>query len=412
MAKTTVTKATLPIVDIVRSKPKLTYLEIPKYRADVVIEVTTSGKLTKPKEVPSTAMNRLKDAADEVMLNYEKVIKEEAVRLDKKIGELMQQPTKKNLALVEQMIRESNMSIKNALASAEPAAQVAVEKKLKAEGQKDKLLKEARVKTTVKCTLGVIKIGASVAKLVATSGAEVSSYKTILVEVAKLGLEINQQMKNEEKLRKDLQKGLAAFLKLRESSVQQAIDRQGLSDIAGSLDFSKPMDAIKNALRSAQAAGDEVTKGQDLKSIAAKIMDFSVKKIKSGLADVEKARVAYREHTTKTRHRADKLGAGADKLMKAMRSNKTLKEGVKIGAKCMELKRAGTAMNKKLAEREAYLLEIQEVMKGNGLEIDDRTTIQKIKQLEKMTILSEGKGVLDAIKEIKGLVDKVSEAMA
>jgi hypothetical protein len=141
-------------------------------------------------------------------------------------------------------------------------------------------------------------------------------------------------------------------------------------------------------------------------------MDFSVKKIKSNLADVEKARVAYREHTTKTRHRADKLGASADKLMKAMKSNRTLKEGVKIGAKCMDLKRAGSAMNKKLAEREAFLVEIQEVMKGNGLEIDDRTTIQKIKELEKLTILEEGKGVLDAIKDIKGLVDNVVEAAA
>jgi hypothetical protein len=412
MAKTTVTKATLPIIDIVRSKPKLIYLEIPKYRADVVIEVTTTGKLSKPKEVPSTAMNRLKAAAEAVMLDYEKIIKEEAVRLDKKIGELMQEPTKKNVAAAQQMIADSNMSIKNALASAEPAAQKAVEKTLKAEAQKDKLLKEARVKTTVKCSLGVIKIGASVAKLIATSGAEITSYKTIVVEVAKLGLEINQQLKNEAKLRKDLQKGLADFLKLRETSVQQAIDRQGLGDIAGNLDYSKPMAAIKGALKSAKDAGEEVTQGRDLKSIAAKIMDFSVKKIKSNLADVEKARVAYREHTTKTRHRADKLGASADKLMKAMKSNRTLKEGVKIGAKCMDLKRAGSAMNKKLAEREAFLVEIQEVMKGNGLEIDDRTTIQKIKELEKLTILEEGKGVLDAIKDIKGLVDNVVEAAA
>lgn len=412
MAKTTVTKATLPIIDIVRSKPKLIYLEIPKYRADVVIEVTTTGKLSKPKEVPSTAMNRLKAAAEAVMLDYEKIIKEEAVRLDKKIGELMQEPTKKNVAAAQQMIADSNMSIKNALASAEPAAQKAVEKTLKAEAQKDKLLKEARVKTTVKCSLGVIKIGASVAKLIATSGAEITSYKTIVVEVAKLGLEINQQLKNEAKLRKDLQKGLAAFLKLRETSVQQAIDRQGLGDIAGNLDYSKPMAAIKGALKSAKDAGEEVTQGRDLKSIAAKIMDFSVKKIKSNLADVEKARVAYREHTTKTRHRADKLGASADKLMKAMKSNRTLKEGVKIGAKCMDLKRAGSAMNKKLAEREAFLVEIQEMMKGNGLEIDDRTTIQKIKELEKLTILEEGKGVLDAIKDIKGLVDNVVEAAA
>ncbi|MGO4854389.1 hypothetical protein [Phaeovulum sp. W22_SRMD_FR3] len=412
MAKTTVTTATLPIVDLIRSKPKLKYLDIPKYRADVVISVTTSGMLTAPKPVPSTAMDRLKSAADKVMLDYEKIITEEAIRLDGKIDALMKQPTKKNLALAEQMLRDANMSIKNALASAEPAAQKAVEKRLKEEGQKDKLLKEARVKTAVKVTVGVIKIASSVAVLVASHGAEVTSYKTIVMEVYKLGMEVKQQLKDEAKLRKDLEAALKAFLKLRESALQQALAREGLDDLGSKIDFKAPLEALSKLGKSIKAAGTEVTKGKDPKAILGSIVDFAVKKIKSGLADIEKARKFYREHTTKTMHRADALGAAADKLMKAMRANKTLKEGVKIGAECMNLKRQGALLNKKLAEREAFLAEIQAVMEGNGLKIDDRTTLQKIAELDKSTLMEEGKGLMDIITTVKDLVENVADAVA
>ncbi|NIZ15080.1 hypothetical protein [Phaeobacter sp. HF9A] len=402
--KKVVTKDVLKIVDLVRDKPKLKHLEIPKYRADVSIEVTASGA------VPSTAMDRLKDAANDVMIEYETIIREEAVKLDAKIDALMQQPSKENQREVERMVADATLSINNALKNAEPAAQVAIEKRRKLEAQKLSLLKEARVKTVIKWSLGAIKIGGSIAKLVATSGAEVTSYKTIVTEVVKLGLDLKQQLKNEEALRKDLRAGLAAFLKLRETSIQQAIERQELGDLGNGLDLKKPKTAISSLMTKLKAASDEITKGRDAKTIGGAILKFAVAKVESQLKDVEAARVAYREHTTKTMTKTDKLGEKADKLAKAMRSAKTLKDGVKAGAKCMEVKRAAREMNEKLAKREAFLLEIQAVMAGNGLEIDDLTTLQKIKALDKLTIMSEAKGVLDAIKDVKELVDNIVEA--
>ena len=93
MAKKTVTKTVLPIVDLVRNKPKLKYIEIPKYRADVVIEVTTTAKLKAPKEAPKSAMDRLKAEAEKVMLNYETIIRDEAIKLDSKVAQLMAQPS-------------------------------------------------------------------------------------------------------------------------------------------------------------------------------------------------------------------------------------------------------------------------------------------------------------------------------
>ena len=105
-----------------------------------------------------------------VLDDYEKTITQEAIKLDKKVGELMKTPGKKSQAEAEKLIQGVNQSIKNAMASAEGAAKVAIEKKLKDEANKDKLLKEARIKTTVKVTMGVIKISGAVARLVASSG--------------------------------------------------------------------------------------------------------------------------------------------------------------------------------------------------------------------------------------------------
>lgn len=410
MAKTKVTNHKFYVVDLVRKKPKTQYIEIPAYRVDVNIEVTTKALLKTPKPAPSTALKRLETAARDELGRYETVIAAEAKRLDAKVVELMKQPSKAGEAEANKMIETTNSMILKALASAQGAAQKAVEKRLKKEAQGDKLLKEARVKTTVKVGKAIIKVSASVAKLVATAGADVTSYKTIVTETVKMGLELKQQLKNEAKLRKDLDKAVLTFIKLRGSSIRQAIERQGLKDTSG-IDFTKPLVAIKGAVKKIQAAGAEVTKGKDPKAILKNIADFTIKSIKSYLADCEKARKAYREHTTKTRHKTDALGGSADKLMKAAKSAKSLKEGVRIGAECMSIKRQATAMGVKLDTREKYLDDMQALMKMNGLEIDDKTTIQKLKALDASTILTEGKGLIDTVKEVKGLVDNVVDAV-
>lgn len=99
------------------------------------------------------------------------------------------------------------------------------------------------------------------------------------------------------------------------------------------------------------------------------------------------------------------MSAGADKLFKAMKAATNLKDGVKIGAKCMQLKGMVTALAKKLEERERYLDDMQELMKGNGLSIDDRTALQKIKDFDIGTILSEGKALYEAASEVKDMIE-------
>lgn len=134
------------------------------------------------------------------------------------------------------------------------------------------------------------------------------------------------------------------------------------------------------------------------------MLDFVIKGIKAKQGDAETARKHYREHTTKTRHKTDSMSVDADKLMKAMKAAKNLKDGVKIGAECMSLKRAVSAMAAKLVEREKFLDEMQALMAGNGLTIDDKTTLQKIKELDKMTIIAEIKEMATLANGVKGLV--------
>lgn len=410
MAKTNTKEHKFYVVDLVRNKPKSQYIEIPKYRVDVTIEVTTKGKLKAP-EIPESLFKRLEKAAQEELDRYEKIISSEAERLDKKIADLMAQPTPANLKAAEALAQGTNQSIKNALASAEGAAQKAVEARLKKEAQGDKNLKEARVRTGIKWTLGVISITGNVAKLVATAGADVTSYVSITKTLYELGTDLAQQLKNEEKLRKDLTAAIQAFITLRGTAIQQAAARQNITDLSG-IDVKKPKEALAGILNKIKNAGEEVTKGKDKKAMARDVLDFAVKKIKSGLKDAEDARKKYREHTTKTRHKTDNISIQAGKLQAAMKSAKTLKEGVRIGAECMSVKRTVSEMAAKLETREKFLDEMQDLMKANGLEIDDRTTIQKLQAIDKTTILTNAKDLGSAIKTIKGTIEEVAKAAA
>lgn len=401
MAKTKVTTHKFYVVDLVRKKPNLKYLEIPKYRVDVEIEVTTKG-LISASEVPSAAMKRLEDAARGALENYEDVIASEAAKLDTKVDKLIQEGGEKGLVAAEKLIQGANQSIKNALASAEGAAQQAIEARLKKEAQGDSNLKEARARTALKWTAGAISLTTAVGRLVATMGADVSAYLSIAKTLYTLGSDVVQQLKNEEKLRKDLIDGIQAFITLRGTMLMQAAKRQ-MVDTSG-IDVSHPLDSIKTIAGKVMSAGQEVTKGRSAKAIAGEVADFVIKGVKTKLSDAESARKSYREHTTKTRHKTDSLSENADKLFKAMKAAPTLKEGVKIGAECMALKRAVTAMATKLTEREKFLEEMQQLMAGNGLSIDDRTTLQKIKELDKMTIATEVKEMFTLANGIKAMV--------
>jgi len=308
------------------------------------------------------------------------------------------------------MTQTTTAMVKKALASAEAAADKAVEDRLNKEAQGDDLLTEARVKTAVKVVTGTISVGANVAKLVATLGADVTSYLSIAKTLVGLGLELKQQLKGEEKLRKDLKDGVEAFLDTRTSTIVQALKRQGLTSTSGIP--KNPKKAIEFIANGVMAAGQEVTKGRSAKEVATEVMDFVVKGVKGKVNDAESARVAYRNHTVKMRHNVDDVSRNADELEKAMKSAKNLKDRVKIGAECMKLKGKVRGLAGGLRDAETYLGEMQGIMTGGGLECDDSTVIQKLKALDVPTILDGGTEVAGIINDIHSFVSNVAAAVA
>ena len=409
MAKTTTAKRTFKIVDLIRKRDSFEYIEVPKFPVEVTIEVTTTAMISTPKPAPSSVFDRLEDAARKKLEEYEDIIKEELTRIEGKIEKLMAQPSADAQDEAQKMVETTTAMVKKALASAEGAAEKAVEDRLEKEAQGDDLLTEARVKTGVKVVMGVVSLGANVAKLVATAGADVTSYLSIAKTLFSLGTELNQQLKGEETLRKDLKDGVNAFLETRTSTIMQALTRQKLNN-TGSIP-KNPKDAVQFIAKGVVAAGEEVSKGRDARAIATEVMDFVVKGVKGKYNDAEAARVAYRNHSVKMRQKVDAVSSKADELMKAMKGAKTLKEGVAIGSECMKLKGTVRGLAEGLSGAEGFLDEMQEVMKGGGLDCDDTTVLQKIQKLNVATIVSQGAGVVSNIKEIYSMVQNVAEAV-
>lgn len=410
MPKTATAKRTFKIVDLIRKRDTFKYIVVPKFPVEVNIEVTTTATVTTPKPAPSSVLDRLEEVARAKLEEYEDIITEECQKIEKKIEDLMEHPSADAEDQAEKMAQTTTAMVKKALDSAEGAAEKAVEDRLKKEAQGDDLLTEARVKTAVKVVSGTISVGANVAKLVATMGADVTSYLSIAKTLVGLGLELKQQLKGEEKLRKDLKEGVEAFLDTRTSTIVQALKRQGLTSTSGIP--KNPKKAIEFIANGVMAAGQEVTKGRTAKEVATEVMDFVVKGIKGKVNDAEGARVAYRNHTVKMRHNVDDVSRKADELEKAMKSAKNLKDGVKIGAECMKMKGKVRGLAGGLKDSETYLGEMQDIMTGGGLECDDSTIVQKLKALDVSTILEQGKEVADMIDEIHSFVSNVAAAVA
>jgi ElaB/YqjD/DUF883 family membrane-anchored ribosome-binding protein len=410
MAKTTTTSRTFKIVDLIRARDEFEYIQVPKYPVEVTIEVTTSAMVMTPKPAPSSVFDRLEKEARGELERYEDIITSELKKIEAKIGKLMEQPGEQAKKEAEQMVSETTATVKKALESAKGAVEDAVEKRLKKEAQTDDLLTEARVKLGFSIGAGVISLSANVAKLVATAGADVTSYLSIAKTLFDLGKELNQQLKGEEKLHKDLKDGVDAFLDLRTSVIEQALKRQNLTDTKSIP--KNPKDAIEFITNGVMKAGEEVTKDRSAGQVAKEVLDFVVKGAKAKFDDAESARVAYRNHTTKMRHKVDDVSGKADEFEKAMKSAKTLKLGVEIGAKCMKLKGTVRGLAGNLVAAEGFLDDMESVMKAGGMECDDATIIQKLKRLDVATILDGGKAVEGVASDIYDLVKNVAAAVA
>jgi len=402
MPNKTVTKRTLDIVDLIRDRKLFPLLDVPPMRIKVVIEVTTTALIGTPKPAPEAAMKRLEAVAQATLDKYEDTITSECQKFSKKISDLLDAGNLKEAIAVADTV---NHAVKNALLSAEGAASKAVEEARKAEGQKDKLLKEAQVKTVMTYTFAGVKIATHAVKLAGSHGADVTAYIGIAKAVFGIGMEIKQQLKTEEQLKKDLEAGIASYLELRKTKIMEAAKSQGLTDTSNLPGFPEVIKAVAERVIK---TGKEAIKGKDAGQIASDIKNLMFKGIMAKYNDVEKARKAYREETTKMRQHIDKVSTQADKLFAEMKKAPNLKEGVKIGAACMQVKAKVTRLAQALDVSVKFLDEAQTAMKDMGLDCNDETILQKIAKVDVSTILTEGAGLLSNIKSVYDLVQAVA----
>ena len=406
MPNTTTVTGRVDIVDLIRERKRFSLLNIPAIRVTVVFEIATTALVGKAQPAPSAKVKRMEDVARAELERYEDTITKECERLSKTIEGLIEDgKTKQAQAMVETV----NASVKNALLSAKGAAAKAVENARKKDAQGDKLLAEARVKTVVNVTFTGISLASSALKLAATSGADVTSYLSIAKSLVSLGMELKQQLKDEEALRKDLRVGVQTYIALRNTSVVQAAKANGLSNTSGFPGFPQVFPYIAGKVFQ---TGKQLTQGKDRGQIAKDVLEFTRKAVMAQFNSVEKARQMYRNHAVKMRHHVDDVSAKADKLMAATKSATNLKQGVKIGSQCMQVKATVRKFTAELDQANGFLTAMETVMTDMGLRCDDRTVIQKFQAIDRSTIFTEGTSLLSNIYSVYTLLENVQAAVA
>ena len=383
------TKKAFYIVDLIRKRQEFATLDIPPIRIDIVIEVEA--------EVPTAKMERLEKAAYAKLEEFERIITEDCRKFDKNVSELLKQ---RKFNEAQKAANDANTTVRNALQHAEAAAMKAVEEAKKNEAQGDKLLLEARVKTVIKFTFGAVKIATSAVRIGGSHGADAHAWASLLKDLVLLGMDIHQLLKDEPKLRADLQAGIHAYLKFRNLALVEAAEKKGYKGLK-SPGFPK---AIFFAAQAVVGKGKEA----NAKNMTVELTKYVKVKIQVKINDVEQAREMYRNETFRLREKVDKVSEKNDKLFAAMKDAKDLTEGVKIGALCMQLKRKVTRLTEDLTKAQTFLKESDSIMQNSGLEIDDETILQKVKKLDIDTIFREGSDLADNISAINDLASALA----
>ena len=297
-------------------------IELPRaYEVDLKVQITTKNG----KEPPTAVKTRLDAAALEVFVYYEKIIKEEAKKLDKKIVKLLDgAPTEANQNKAKQMISNTNMSVNNALNTVGKAVEVAVIAANKRENKAIKLLQESKIIVAVKVAKSGFDLGSSIVQLVASHGTAILSYKKAFASIYKICEQINNYLKTQEKRQTEFDNSVKTFTK-------------------------------------------------DPNTSTAK--------------NVEECRIRYRDSCTVTMKKADALSKGAETMMQlAKKGGGSSAQEILLVAEGLKMKKAASEMNKKYENVFAHLIKVQKIMKDNDLTVQDKTLYQRLISIERPSL--------------------------
>ena len=303
----------------------------------VAIVVETKGE-------PSTRLEMVLTEVIDKTLDYV------AMTLSKGIAAQVKQVQRKG-ANEEQLKQLVSKQIDGAETYAKNRVQEAVEKRLEEEASKDQLLLEAKIKLVVQFVKGTISLVKSAGEIVASGGTDVKAWYELISEVKGLTEAILVCFTKDTKLLKELKVArneLEKCLWELERSTNLAKDTTGLDKLFKNLGKLKEWVLWKKQ-------ADATTTSRD----------------------------NYRNAVFKTRKEIDKLADPIKRMESTMKAAKNLKDGVKIGATLMSVKRS---VRLAIADYDAKLDLLKQLdadLKALGAEVDDRTWSKKFDDFKK-----------------------------
>ncbi len=352
--------------DLCPRKPDRKLLDV----GQTLVTVTVTLETKKP--APSSKFDRCVKAADEILNQYQKVISDEIGKLEGKIRDAR---AKRNFREMAQLAADTTTSVQGACRAIQSAVDKAVRDRLKREAQGDQNLLEARIIAVVKVTFKVITIAKDASEVAVSGGADVTAWLSLAKSIYVIASMIHELTKGEEKLRK------------------------ALLDAIGSMTTDKQRQLIEHQFA-------DRSKLNKLKSMAKDVYRW----YKPKADEAEGARKKYRDEVAKMRQHVDSLFSKIDKMQNDLRKARDLKEGVAIGAKLMEMKRKGNVVKERFNKAEEFSDDMAFLMSEAGVEVDDRTILQKLKSLDNLgDIKAAASDIKAAAEDIKSIVENIQK---
>lgn len=346
--------------DLLPKNPRPLQLQLESTKVNVEIEIET-------KAPNSAKTDRWTKVAEAEMERYRAIVVDTV--------EKVTAPWDKGRPLAERKKDAETLvaSINKAYLSMEGAIEKVVREQIKREAQGDKNLLEARIAVAAKGTFKVIAIGKDVAELAVSGGANVKAWISLAKDVVALAKLINDQCKDEPKLREELLKAIGSYCSTK------------------------------------QRRWDEEKKAKDWKAKAKLLAKEIWTSQKSLAGKAEDQRKKYRNEVTAMIQKVDGVGAKRDKLLSELqKSGSVSAKGVAGGAQMIKLGAAVKTMNTRILECQRFVDDMAYLLTENGVEVDDSTAMQKLKELRGLGSIKEAASeIYSAATNLQTLIEAI-----
>jgi hypothetical protein len=333
-------------LDLLPKNPQPVFLKLESTEVKVDIAIET-------KAPNSAKTDRWTKVAEAEMQRYQDIV----VDTTKKITASWDKG--KSLSERQKDAAELTKSINNACKTMEAAIEKAVKDQIKREAQGDRNLLEARVVVAAKGSFRVIAIVKDSVEIVGSGGADVLAWRNLAKDIMGLAKLIVDACKDEARLRTDLIQSFRTY----STAKQQRLD--------------------------------EAVKAQDWKAR----MRLKLKEIweseKKQAEKVEAQRKKYRNEVSALIQKVDGVGEKREKLLATLKKSGSINaKSISSGNEMVALGRKCKTMNDHILECQRFLDSLAPLLTEAGVQVDDRTVLQKLKQFDGLGSLKDAANAL------------------